>query len=69
MTDYNDVESRAIFFVEHILPWIILALGIISILICIWHCRKGGQCNPKKENNEIKQDEFDSGYSIIGTYS
>ena len=48
------------YFLTHILPWIALALGIISVGIMIYHCRKGGECYWKefcfkKKNKQIEE--------------
>ena len=50
----NHDNDTGMYFLTHILPWICLALCIITIPILIYHCRKGGQCNP---NNDTDSDE------------
>jgi len=47
MTD-SSFNKNSTYFLTNILPWALLALGIILFFIMIYHCRKGGECYWRK---------------------
>ena len=53
----NSVSVNSAYFLSHILPWVLLALSVVTISILVYHCRKSGKCIPKdKDKNCLLND-------------
>ena len=46
----DSVNKNSAYFLSHILPWVLLALSVITLGIIIYHCRKSGKCIPKNKD-------------------
>jgi len=53
----DSVNENSAYFLSHILPWVLLALSVVTISILVYHCKKSGKCIPKdKDKNYLLHD-------------
>jgi len=48
-------------FLTHILPWILLPLGVFAVIVLIYHCRRGGECNPRSMGTRDEENTLIAG--------